>query len=217
MTAPPRSSATEATVAPRLLFFSGVGLSIAFTFVFVLIVDALYSASSSTLQTAGLQVGLVSTLERLITTGLMVAGILLYRTAPMGRRLIAMGVIVAAPVLSLALSTLQGFLSSALGMTPGPAFSAVMLLTSGATMFAHAAFLLTAWNIVAGRALSVHIVAVSGAVVLTLVRVVLQAVALGAPGSGTATAGLTWVSSGLLLVGMALLFFVSWKRRHAVR
>lgn len=201
----------------RVLFFSGVGLTIAFSVAFGYITEAIYTASPSSPHSAGLRVGLISTLERLITTGLMIAGVLLYRAAPIGRRLIAMGAVVAFPALSLALTTLQGLLSTAVGMTSGPAFSAVILVTSGVMMFMHVAFLLTAWNIVAGRALSVHIIAVTGAAALTLVRVILQAAVMGAQATSMATAALTWVSSALLLVGMAVLFFVSWKRRLAVR
>lgn len=214
----PARAQAEAPPVARVLYFSGVGLTIVYTVAFGYIAQAVFAASSTAPGSAGIVFGLVTAIEHTISTGLMVAGVFLFRTAPMARRLIAMGIVLFFPVFSFAVNTVQGSMASAVGIGPGVVFSALLLFTSGAVMFAHAACLLTAWNIVAGRAVSVHMIALCGAVGLTLARAVVQAAALSMQGTNVATEWLlSWVSFALLLCGMAALFFISWKRRHAVR
>ena len=214
---PARAQAEAPTVA-RVLYFSGVGLTIVYTVAFGYIAQAVFAMGSTTPGSDGFMFGLLTAIERTITTGLMVAGVLLFRTAPMERRLTAMGIVLFLPVFSLAVNTVQGSMASAVGVGPGAVSSALLLITSAAVMFAHAVCLLTAWNIVAGRAVSVHMIALCGAVGLTLVRAVVQAAALRMQGTNVSAEWLlSWVSFALLLCGMAALFFVSWRRRHAVR
>lgn len=206
----------EAPTVSRLLYFSGAGLTVVHLLLFGLIVQAVFDAVDDP-RRANLVISVTTQMEHVITACLMIAGVLLYRTAPIRRRLIATGIVVLFPVLSVGVHFLQGVISSSLGLAPGAASTTLILIAAAASTFAQVLCLLTAWNVVAGRPMSVHIIALCGAVGLTLLQVILQVVPLFQPAVGTPLTAQTVAAFGLMLCGMATLFYVSWKRRHAIR
>lgn len=157
----------EAPTVSRLLYFSGAGLTVVHLLLFGLIVQAVFDAVDDP-RRANLVISVTTQMEHVITACLMIAGVLLYRTAPIRRRLIATGIVVLFPVLSVGVHFLQGVISSSLGLAPGAASTTLILIAAAASTFAQVLCLLTAWNVVAGRPMSVHIIALCGAVGLTL-------------------------------------------------